>query len=123
MFTSGLRFPFAALLLTSLINGCGGTSSAVKQPEPEHSAGEPTEEAHSAAAEPSGPDCSDGSCFRCGEGLCLPGFYCDESTQEPTCQWAARCGKSPSCGCIQQLLGSGCHCDVRGGGLFVKCSS
>lgn len=66
--------------------------------------------------------CEDGSCIRCGEGLCPEGFYCDESAASgPGCGWVPQCAQSPSCACIEKALGDGCSCSERDGGYAVTC--
>lgn len=71
---------------------------------------------------PSGPDCSDGTCFVCGEGLCPQGFYCDAGAGGgPACSWLPECADTATCGCIEKVLGSGCSCDDSGDGPHVTC--
>ncbi|HEU4538971.1 MAG TPA: hypothetical protein VFS00_32850, partial [Polyangiaceae bacterium] len=66
--------------------------------------------------------CDDGGCFRCGEGFCPLGFYCERppSSERPACAWAPRCPRSPSCDCLAPYLG-GCRCEEREGAAHVAC--
>ena len=114
-----IRMILVAAILTS--TACGGSNPPPTKPAPppkQESAAEDDESDH---AEPKGPNCSDGSCFRCGKGICLPGFFCDESTANANCQSLYKCVRTASCGCIQEALGAGCACAQRDGGFYVKC--
>ena len=110
----------AALLLNS---ACGGSAPAPNAVEPPTNKTAAVADSSDEKAASAGPDCSDGSCFKCGQALCLPGFYCDESAAVANCQWLSRCGKAAGCNCIEQTLGAGCSCAERNGGMFVKCST
>lgn len=71
---------------------------------------------------PTGPDCSDQTCFRCGEGMCPVGFYCDETASGgPACSWLPECAETASCDCVTGVLGSSCNCDEASGGPHVTC--
>lgn len=67
--------------------------------------------------EPADP-CASGTCTRCGEGVCLTGYYCEESVS--ACSWVPECVQAPSCGCLAKYL-AGCSCEERGGGVYVTC--
>src|SRR5690606_21298991 len=71
-----------------------------------------------------GPDCSDGTCFVCGDGMCPMGFYCDEqATGGAACSWLPECAETASCDCVQEVLGSSCSCEVdASGGPHVSCN-
>jgi hypothetical protein len=70
---------------------------------------------------PSGPDCSDGTCFACGDGICPSGAYCDQGAEGgAACAWLPECSGTPSCGCITGVL-SGCTCEDSSGGPVVSC--
>jgi len=72
--------------------------------------------------EPRGPDCSDGTCFSCGEGICPKGAYCDQDAQGgAACAWLTECSGAPSCDCVTKVLGSGCSCS-EDGGPSVSCN-
>lgn len=110
------------LVLVASSLGCGGSKPNQARPvTSESSRAEPEEESPSESTR--GPSCSDGTCFACGQGLCLPGFFCDESSAQPNCQWMAKCGRSAHCACVSELLGSSCKCSERSGGIYVKCST
>jgi hypothetical protein len=69
-----------------------------------------------------GPTCDDGTCSKCGSGICPTGWYCDErATGGGACSWLAECAEKPSCGCVTRVLGSGCKCREESGGLKVAC--
>ena len=73
--------------------------------------------------EPSGPNCDDGTCFLCGDGICPTGAYCDENAQGgAACAWLPECAKEPNCGCITGVLGANCSCDDSSGGPIVNCN-
>ena len=115
-----IRMMLVATILTS--TACGGSNPEPKKPAPppkQEVVSQDNEDDH--AEEPKGPDCSDGSCFRCGKGICLPGFFCDESTLNANCQSLYKCARVASCGCIQEALGANCTCAEREGGFYVKC--
>lgn len=76
----------------------------------------------SGTARPAGPDCSDQTCFPCGDSMCPVGFYCDEKANGgPACGWLPECAASASCSCVTSVLGSGCSCDDANGGPSVVC--
>lgn len=116
-----LRMALTVALL--LAPACGGSAPASKAAEPPTSRTTTIDESSDETSAAAGPDCGDGSCFKCGQAFCLPGFYCDESAAVANCQWLSKCGKAAACSCIQQTLGAGCTCSERNGGLFVKCPS
>lgn len=67
-------------------------------------------------APPLNVDCSDGTCFSCGEGICPQGSFCDQTAKGgPACAWLNECNQDPSCGCITKILGASCSCDDSNG--------
>jgi hypothetical protein len=115
-----LRLSIGACLLAA----CGGgTPTAGGVDTPGEQAGTQPEQEWSEAeldtqtAEPADP-CASGTCTRCGEGVCLAGYYCEESVS--ACSWVPECVQAPSCGCLAKYL-SGCSCEERGGGVYVTC--
>ena len=126
-------FAFGTCLGSLLVIGaCGGGSQTPTQsaddahttPEADSSSGATqTSDRASDEAAPTGPDCSDQTCFPCGEGLCPVGFYCDEqAARGPACSWLPECAEVASCACVQGVLGSGCSCDDASGGPRVTCN-
>ncbi len=68
-----------------------------------------------------GPDCTDGTCSVCGDGICPTGWYCDESAPGgAACSWLKECAEHPSCACVSKVLGADCKCRDDGG-LKVSC--
>ncbi|HEY4106397.1 MAG TPA: hypothetical protein VGM44_21000 [Polyangiaceae bacterium] len=116
--------------LALLLAACGGaeaTDAPAKAPQQSHerAAADDSGEDDSPAEEDSAPPrsaCDDGSCSPCGNGLCLTGWYCDESASGgPACSWLPQCAQKSSCGCVTSTLGSGCKCTEQSGGLHVTC--
>jgi hypothetical protein len=68
-----------------------------------------------------GPNCDDGTCSKCGSGICPVGWYCDERAGSGACSWLAECADKPTCGCVTRVLGSSCKCREESGGLKVAC--
>jgi hypothetical protein len=72
---------------------------------------------------PALPSCDDGTCFRCGDGICPSGFYCDEDAKGgAACAWLPSCAESASCACVKQALGVSCRCQEQAGGISVSCN-
>ena len=67
--------------------------------------------------EPASP-CAGSDCFECGDAVCLPGFYCDET--RGVCSWLPACGQQTGCDCVQQTL-SDCRCEQRANGIYANC--
>lgn len=122
----------AALLATllALLTGCGGaqgTSSrsaddADGSDEGGSLGGSADDAAGDANAGPQGPDCSDGTCFVCGDGMCPVGFFCDEQASGgPACSWLPECADTASCSCVLGVLGSSCSCSDESGGPHLSC--
>jgi hypothetical protein len=71
---------------------------------------------------PAPPSCDDGTCFRCGAGICPKGFYCDEDASGgAACGWLPSCAEEATCTCVKQTLGASCRCEEQGGGVSVDC--
>lgn len=105
--------------------GCGGGGGSGPAENPSSgsgSGGGDTADGSGGQTGPSGPDCSDGTCALCGDGMCPKGFYCDENGPEgPACQWLPECAEEATCGCVGEALGDACTCEERGAGVFVSC--
>lgn len=112
---------FSSILFVSMVTlvGCGGSKPpTAKSTEPEQAvAAEPT-----ADKEDPHPDCSDGTCIVCGDAQCPKGFFCDESSAKPACQWVPTCTDSVSCSCVERTLAGKCTCTEREGGTYVRCA-
>ena len=67
--------------------------------------------------------CDDGSCFACGEAVCLSGFYCSVGRAGHGCAWLPSCSGKPTCGCIVAAMRDepSCTCEEKEGGIFVAC--
>jgi hypothetical protein len=69
-----------------------------------------------------GPTCDDGTCSKCGSGICPAGWYCDEKASGgAACSWLAECPEKPTCACVTRVLGASCKCREESGGLKVAC--
>lgn len=120
-----------AILLALVAVACGGGQSGAASPDDAEQNGENSDRRSGRSEEPGGSEqgeeqsqasCEDGSCFRCGEGICPKGFYCDKNAKGgPACGWLPACAEEPSCSCLKQSLGASCNCDEEGGGLSVDC--
>ncbi len=111
-----------------LVASCGGETRARSAQSPDSSSEEfpssdsPAQDYEQGETE-SAPraSCDDGTCFECGDGVCLEGFYCDQDASGgAACSWLPDCAKSPSCSCIEKVLGPSCECHDAGGPM-VSC--
>lgn len=76
----------------------------------------------STASKSRGVNCDDGTCSKCGSGICPAGWYCDEKASGGgACSWLTECADKPSCACVTRVLGASCACREEGGGLKVAC--
>lgn len=117
---------FAALLALASCGGASGQPAHSPHGAEARSGGSSTDNAGGASdeapADPAAELCNDGTCFRCGDGVCPVGYYCDDKAPAgAACGWLPECAKSADCGCVQNVLGSGCRCDTQGGGVHVTC--
>lgn len=130
-------------LALTLLSGCGGPAtgegpkSADAEAHPSAESGEGSsdsgkttsrdaeedESSGSAVSQKSkGPSCEDGTCSKCGSGICPAGWYCDEKASGGgACSWLTECAEKPTCGCVTRVLGSSCKCREEDGGLKVAC--
>ena len=116
----------AALALASLTWSCGGATPKAHAPNRHSDAAasgdNDTQAPDDTPEAPQAPSCDDGTCFSCGNGICPKGFYCDQKAPGgPACSWLPKCAKQASCSCVQHVLGSGCSCDEKNGGVYVDC--
>lgn len=103
--------------------GCGGNAGHVRSAR-EESAGADQMQGGSDEDAVTSPllDCGNGTCQRCGSGICPEGSYCDESASGgPACSWIPECVDTIGCDCLLRVLGSHCECDERDGGAYVSC--
>ena len=131
-------FGCLALLLT--LADCGGDAAtgdgpkSAANPERDSSgasnsarkgdSGDSDEESASASTpeKSKGPSCDDGTCSKCGSGICPAGWYCDEKASGGgACSWLTECAEKPTCGCVTRVLGASCKCREEDGGLKVAC--
>jgi hypothetical protein len=115
--------PWTLISLLCIASACGGsgsTASDTKLPAeapPDEASGDEPEAVEEEPAPPPDP-CASGTCTKCGEAVCLSGFYCEEAVS--ACGWLPQCADSPSCECVSKVL-SDCQCEERDGGVYVKC--
>lgn len=118
------------VLLSLPLGACGGASAGSNaraesaHEKPSHEPDEASASDDSAPEEeaPKAGPCDDGTCSPCGSGVCLTGWYCDESASGgPACGWLPQCAQKSSCACLSGKLGAGCKCSEQGGGLHVSC--
>lgn len=116
------RLASTALWAAGALTACGGAQKAESAPSEPTYRESPTfeEAADDETLAETGPDCSDGTCFVCGDGSCPLGAYCDEGSG--ACAWLTECSGTPSCACLSRVLGDGCSCSESGGGPHVRCS-
>lgn len=118
----------AVLAALPILASCGGAASGAG---PTAAGGTSAAEGHEGgndgargAEGPSGPtlpSCDDGTCFRCGEGICPKGFFCDEKAAGgAACSWLPECAEAPSCGCVTKVIGDSCACAEKSGGVFCE---
>jgi hypothetical protein len=102
-----------------VVVGCGGGAPAPR--EPRTTAADDSSEAE---AEPQGGvHCSDGSCFSCGEAVCLSGYYCAVGKAGHGCAWHPSCPSRTSCACLAPAIKANatCRCEEKSGGVYVTC--
>jgi hypothetical protein len=115
-------------LLALFLLSCLSCASAAKNTESTTPKAETVDESDADTSASEGPpevetpDCSDGTCFPCGAGICPKGAYCDSSAASgPACAWLAECAEQPTCKCIAKTLGAKCDCNDSGAGPLVSC--
>jgi hypothetical protein len=117
------------VLVLSSVAACGGGTPAPTEPKAGHDdAKRPASDDTSAVADDAPQRsprvrCDDGSCFSCGEAICLSGFYCAVGKSGHGCAWLPSCSGKPTCSCLAaQLQGEpSCSCEEKEGGIFVAC--
>ncbi|MEO7035534.1 MAG: hypothetical protein ABI548_16525 [Polyangiaceae bacterium] len=121
----------AAWLVVGLAGACGGSPAGSGEPAVTPHEKAPSPASDSSGAEDEGPAeeeatkpalCDDGTCSRCGTGICPTGWYCDESAKGgAACGWLPQCVQKVSCACLTKVLGSACSCSEQASGLHVTC--
>jgi hypothetical protein len=119
---------FRIFLSAALVGACGGSTPPAAEPKSHASDTQPA-----SGADTSGPEdpprrssrvqCDDGSCFACGEAVCLSGFYCAVGRAGHGCAWSPSCSGKPSCGCLAAAIRDepSCSCEEKQGGIFLVC--
>jgi hypothetical protein len=118
------------MALSCVVCACGGSATPAAQSSDETPAAtaDSTQLAENGGAEaaeaaPRLPSCDDGTCFACGDTICLAGFYCDaDAPGGPACSWLPACTQQGLCGCLKRELGASCRCEEKSGGAHVTCS-
>jgi hypothetical protein len=109
-----------------LLAACGGATPAKVQPSPFPAAAARNKASNAPAKDDDGRggvQCDDGSCFACGEAICLSGFFCSVGKSGHGCAWLPNCSGRPNCGCITPALREdpSCSCQEKEGGVYVTC--
>jgi len=123
--TAGVK-AFLALVVALAVANCGGSTPPPEPPKPRETARpkpNPEKQAEEQPARRSGLACDDGSCFTCGDAVCLTGFYCSVGRSGHGCAWLPSCAGKPTCACISPSLRDdpSCACEERQGSVFVTC--
>jgi len=117
----GGGFAWATILVSALalVSGCqGGTPDAKTGGKSRTGA---TKDHRSQRSADDGY-CVDGTCFDCGDGFCMLGWYCDQNMPGgPGCSFVPECGSESNCSCVESALDSACTCEERNGGAYVRC--
>lgn len=112
----------AFLVLLCSLAGCGGQQPTTETASGSEDGFEGSSDSGDVATSASGPNCDDGTCFPCGEGICPKGSFCDlGAAGGPACAWLTECAGDPSCSCVQGVLGASCSCQGDQGGPVVQC--
>jgi hypothetical protein len=106
-----------------VLAACGGAQTAPGAAPAGSAAGESSTASAARPDRPRGPACTEGSCFACGEGVCLPGSYCETDKGKQGCAWSPKCASKSSCACLAPMLKAeaSCRCEEKQGGVYVTC--
>ena len=114
--------------LAGALGACGGSNSpaeALKRPGALETKSKPETRAEneSTSSRRAGIECDDGSCFACGEAVCLSGFYCSVGKSGRGCAWLPSCPGKPTCSCIGAALREepSCSCQEKESAVYVTC--
>ena len=113
-----------SIVLASTWLACGGSAPPPEAPRPSpEKKAKPDVLADEPPARRAGIECDDGSCFKCGDAVCLSGFYCSVGRTGRGCAWLPTCAAKPSCACIANFLRdeSSCACQEKDGGVYMLC--
>ena len=113
---------------TSFFCACGGSKPPATEPkshadDTQKATGSDTTTQEEQPRHSSKVQCDDGSCFACGEAVCLSGFYCSVGRAGHGCAWLPSCSGKPTCSCIAAAIRDepSCTCEEKEGGIFVAC--
>ncbi|HQB46945.1 MAG TPA: hypothetical protein PLV85_25235, partial [Polyangiaceae bacterium] len=111
------KLSFLALLLTI---GCAGSASSTAGSHATPAGVSDSSSDSHRSSGPSLPSCEDGSCFACGDTVCLRGYYCEKIGATSGCAWNGPCAKRANCACLASVAGadSSCSCEERDGHAF-----
>jgi hypothetical protein len=114
------------MLGLAVFAACGGSAPPAEAPKSRTAAESKTKpEAHveEEPARRSGVECDDGSCFMCGDAVCLSGFYCAVGRSGRGCAWLPSCPGKATCACVGAALKDepSCGCQEKEGGVYVTC--
>jgi hypothetical protein len=103
-----------------LFAACGSSAPPPKEPVKREAADEGEPEAKPSRG---GARCADGSCFSCGEAVCLSGYYCAIGKAGHGCAWLPSCASSATCACLGPTIKANatCRCEEKNGGVYVTC--
>jgi hypothetical protein len=116
-----------SVLFLALVASCGGGGGTGPNGKPVADGDEARDAARRGSSDGTDEEesevaidpCADQSCFRCGDGICPKGFYCDEKAG--ACSWLPECAGEASCGCVKQGAGDSCTCEEKSGGVYARC--
>jgi hypothetical protein len=115
------------IIVASLFSACGGATPPASLPKSHADDTQKSTSADTTVQEDqprrsSRVQCDDGSCFACGEAVCLSGFYCSVGKAGHGCAWLPSCSGKPTCSCVTAAMREEpCTCEEKEGGIFVAC--
>lgn len=117
-----VRAPLLCAVLLLAV-GCAAGAAGPGAKSADGSDPVPGESEGTASSGPQLPSCDDGSCFPCGDTICLPGYYCESTGENTGCAWSGKCAEKASCACLASQLANdpACRCEERDGHAFVTC--
>jgi hypothetical protein len=124
---AGLMKKTALAVGVTFFAACGGSAPPADAPKSRAPAESKSKAEARVEDEPasrrSGVSCDDGSCFACGDAVCLSGFYCSVGRSGRGCAWLPSCPGKATCACVGAALRDepGCGCQEKEGGVYVTC--